>query len=691
MEEQMRLTGFRVMNFRSIEDSGRIEVANRTALVGRNESGKTNLLLALAALNPPDGAEALNEVKDLPRERKLSDFKADMPFIETEWALTDSEAEMLSEKCPSLGGQVTAVVGQYYNGNRWVSFPDSKPVVVDTKFASSHAQQAQKALRAALGSLEEAVVKPVNEAVATLRGKCEAPPKDSNAWAVAVLGSLQALRKAAATASFKLPEDVETPLNALQDYCEDVQAEKERKQEARNYIASLLPVFMFLDDYPELHGHQNLAELVSRLDNPKQLTAADQNFMKLMKVAGLDPKLLRQLLSEGAEKRQLLTNRASATVTAKIRELWKDRELTVRFALDAEYFDTLVSDPTSVFPVEVNLDERSRGFRWFFSFFITFAADTQGGPAEDAVLLLDEPGLYLHALAQDDLLRLFRSDFKNQILYTTHSPFMIPVDELSSIRTVSIAPKIGTTVANDPMGDSRTLFPLQAALGYNIAQALFVGGTNIVVEGVTDFWYLSAVSEQLAAQNRAHLPKDATLTPVGGAQKVSYMVALLASQALNVVVLLDSEKEARATAAELAKQKLIRDEYIMFVGAAFSPERQDADVEDLLDPGIYEALVRESYSKELAGKTLAPNANIPRMVKRFEEAFGAVGLEFRKTRPARLFLRKLAADPNSVLDQATLDRFAALFKLISERLGKLAASGNGQFGYPAGKSTRVGV
>ena len=59
------------------------------------------------------------------------------------------------------------------------------------------------------------------------------------------------------------------------------------------------------------------------------------------------------------------------------------------------------------------MDERSRGFRWFFSFYIVFAADTQGGDAEGAILLLDEPGLFLHALSQADLLRHFDNDFKN--------------------------------------------------------------------------------------------------------------------------------------------------------------------------------------------------------------------------------------------------------------------------------------
>ena len=92
----------------------------------------------------------------------------------------------------------------------------------------------------------------------------------------------------------------------------------------------------------------------------------------------------------------------------------------------------LISDPTQVFDVEVNLNERSRGLRWFFSFYVTFSADTKGGVAQNAILLLDEPGLFLHIESQKDLQLHFEKDFYNQIIYTTHSPFMIPISNARS-------------------------------------------------------------------------------------------------------------------------------------------------------------------------------------------------------------------------------------------------------------------
>ena len=493
------------------------------------------------------------------------------------------------------------------------------------------------------------------------------------------MSSIQALRKVAASGTLELTEKASEGLDELQDYAENIQGENDRLQAARNVVSNARPLFVFLDEYPEIHGSQKLGELVKRIES-KKMEPADYNFMKLMKVAGLDPTHLRQILDaeQGAEERQLLTDRASAMVTEKIRELWKDRELTVHFSLDADHFNILISDPTSVYPVKVNLDERSRGFRWFFSFFVTFAADTEGGPAANAIILLDEPGLYLHATAQADLLKLFKNDFDNQIIYTTHSPFMISVEEMDSVQTVNISQDDGTTVSNDPKGDSRTLFPLQSALGYTIAQTLFIGATSVVVEGVTDFWYLSAASDMLAERG---LAEGVTITPGGGAQKVSYMVALLAAEKPNVVVLFDSEKNARSTAEELARDRLLHEKDIVFVGDAYDPARNDADIEDLLDPDVFRALVDESYTKELAGKTLNLNNNVPRIVKRYELAFEELGLEFNKTRPARLFLKKVGSDPTAVLGADVLERFAIVFDKLNRRLTGKAESGSGPFGY----------
>lgn len=442
-----------------------------------------------------------------------------------------------------------------------------------------------------------------------------------------------------------------------------------------------MPVFIYLDEYPELNGHQNIAEYLERKNEPNRLTPADRNFEKLCKVAGLKPEELHKLHSQNEqEARNQLANRAGAVVTTEIRRLWKDRPLKIRFNLDAAHLDTIISDPNATYDVEVNLNERSRGFRWFFSFYITFSADTNGGEAKDAILLLDEPGLYLHAKSQCDLLTHFERDFENQIIYTTHSPFMVPTHTLDSIRTVNIGESVGTTVTNDPTGDSRTLFPLQAAIGYDLAQSLFIGHNNLVVEGVTDYWVISSISDYLRETGRSSLNQGLIITPAGGAQKVPYMVALLTAQQLNVLVLLDQEKDAKNTRDELVKTRLIREQNVVFVTEAFgTTSPNEADIEDLLDSVVYEELVKESYAEELKGKALSLNPKIPRVAKRFEAAFKDLGIEFHKTRPTRLLLKKMASEPDTILTEDSVRRFETIFAVINERHEKHIARSDAAF------------
>lgn len=248
---------------------------------------------------------------------------------------------------------------------------------------------------------------------------------------------------------------------------------------------------------------------------------------------------------------------------------------------------------------------------------------------------------------------------------------MVPVHALEAVRTVNISEGTGTTVTNDPTGDARTLFPLQAALGYNLAQSLFVGPNSLVVEGVTDYWILSSLSDYLRDKGQAALSDKLTIIPAGGAQKLSYMVALLTSQRLNVLVLLDSETSSLKTQQDLARSKLIREQSIIFVADAFGPSSPaEADIEDLLDPTVYEALVRKSYEKELVGKTLTLNESIPRIAKRFESALRDLGIEFHKTRPSRLLLSRMGSDPSAIVTERATALFARLFSAINDKFAK---------------------
>lgn len=671
----MRLESFRVWNYRSINDSGDINVSRITALLGRNESGKSNLLRALHSLNPADGFEALNPIKDFPRHRRLEDCRDWTKVVSTLWTLTDKERQELTKILPRAAEVRQVEIGRNYK-NRTVSFPDLPPIAFEESDIKAKAKKIAAAVRALAQKQEDGTA--LNTSADSFEASAlETTNQDD--WATDLAKVAKALRTALAGADVDLSDKQEESLSELEQLAKEISGDGDVQQKARNWAAEAMPSFIYVDEYPELDGHQDINDYLNKKAHG-QFEDVDYNFQKLCKVAGLKPEELKKLLDQNdQETRNQLANRASAVVTSEIKRLWKDRALKIRFNLDAQHLDTMISDPTATYDVEVNLNERSRGFQWFFAFYITFSADTKGGDASGSVLLLDEPGLYLHAKSQGDLLRHFENDFSNQILYSTHSPFMVPTHALDSIRTVSISEDSGTTVTNDPAGDSRTLFPLQAALGYDLAQSLFVGPNNLVVEGVTDYWYLSSVGSHFADSALLTLNPEITMTPAGGAQKVSYMVALLTSEDLNVLVLLDSEKDAKSTKDELVKNKLIAQQNVLFVGESFPTAPAEADIEDMLDPAVFEQLVRESYAAELKGKKLVLNASIPRIVKRFEAAFSDLGIPFHKTRPARLFLKKMAIEPEKVLPKDSAARFTALFKLVNERLDKSSTKGGKPF------------
>ena len=671
----MQLKSFRVSNFRSIKDSGHIEVSRITALLGRNESGKSNLLRGLHSLNPLDGFKALDPIKNFPRDRRLEECTDLTDVVHSTWELDEDDKAELLEVLPRATEVTKVEIGRKYNGDhRYIFFPELTAIAFDEADTKSKVKKVAAGMRAK-ASDENAL-----EAAADAFEAKASVTKVRETWATEFAAAAKAARTALATADAELTDAQEGILDGLEELGVSIAGDREAQKNARNWAVGAMPKFFYLDDSPELDGHQDVAAYLHRKAH-NQLNDADRNFEKLCKIAGLKPEKLQELQQKGdAEQRNQLANRASAVVTGEVKRLWKDRELKIRFNLDGNHFDTLISDPTATYDVEVNLNDRSRGFQWFFAFYVTFAADTDGGKVANAILLLDEPGLYLHAKSQGDLMKHFEDDFHNQILYSTHSPFMVPTHRLDSVRTVNIADKVGTTVTNNPTGDAKTLFPLQAALGYDLSQSLFVGPNNLVVEGVTDFWIISAVSSYLSDTGKTALSPDLTLTPAGGAQKVSYMVALLTSESLNVLVLLDLEKESEATKSELLKAKLVREQNVVFVAEAFNPAPGEADIEDLLDPAVYESLIKESYKAELKGKNLQLNAKIPRIAKRVEEAFEDLGIPFHKTRPARLFLTKMANEPDKVLTADSTTRFEALFKLINARLAKQAANGGAPFG-----------
>ena len=298
---------------------------------------------------------------------------------------------------------------------------------------------------------------------------------------------------------------------------------------------------------------------------------------------------------------------------------------------DGQYLKVVVEDELGV---EIELDQRSAGFQWLVSFFVVFFAEAEGAHA-NAILLLDEPGLSLHGLKQREFRQtISRLAQGNQIIYTTHSPFLVGPDELDLIRVVEMTDrddgtKVHTSVtASDPAA----LLPLQEALGYDLAQSLFAQQRNLVLEGLTDFWYFEATAQLLRDADLANLNEKIALLPANAAGKVVYFATILHANNLKVAALLDSDNAGEQAAKQetlvhtLGNRKILRTGDVC-PGAITKPE-----IEDLLR----HTLVAMAQSEPGWDVTAAASSQPQRPIV---DIFAAEIGDFSKYRLAKAYLR----------------------------------------------------
>ena len=360
--------------------------------------------------------------------------------------------------------------------------------------------------------------------------------------------------------------------------------------------------FHLMDDHKPFKGIAYLDQINHRKRH-NQLTDEDKTFLMILEMAELDfDEESQRVTQEDKEQRMFDMNDASVTLTKLLADHWSQRQYKVRIGADGNHIITFISDEFQ--PALVPLNERSKGFQWFFSFDTAFLYETQG-TFKNAVILLDEPGLHLHTAAQRDLLvRLKEYAEGNQLVYTNHMPFMIDMERFDNIRVCMESKDKGSTVSADfYSADEHARFPLQAAIGLSISQSLFVGSYNLVVEGVTDFWLLSTMATIFRSENRISLDERVVITPSGTATKAAYVATMLYAQQLNVVVLLDSDPEGKKAAAGLIKKWIMKDKHVFLLGQILGRE-EETTLEDLFPDKFYLDFVNKAYESELEGKLL---------------------------------------------------------------------------------------
>ncbi|NAY93383.1 AAA family ATPase [Muricauda sp. JGD-17] len=429
------------------------------------------------------------------------------------------------------------------------------------------------------------------------------------------------------------------------------------------------PKFWYFDDYYPLWGKININELHNNPPSDEK----DKTSKALFELARIEPEDILNATEAEYEKYIALLEASSNKITSEIFKYWStNSNLDIDFKIqniknvhgqDEKVLDIRVKSQRH--KITLPLDRRSKGFNWFFSFIIWFSK-IQSDSDSDYILLLDEPGLNLHASAQADLLKFIEElSKKYQLIYTTHSPFMIDTLHLDRVRTCFETDE-GTIISDSVQEkDPNTLFPLQAALGYDIAQNLFISKFNLLVEGPADLIYLTIMSGILEEEKRTFLDEKITIVPVGGLDKVSTFISLLRGQSLNVACLLDTftDQKGKQRVDDLIMFKIIKEKNIRFFDEFVNNGKKTADIEDLFEKEEYLRLFNEAFKGEYTEiKLVDLDKKLDTILKQINKQIGK--RRFNHYRPAHK-LSQLGAD-KSFFKSSTLDNFEKVFEEINK-------------------------
>lgn len=694
----MKLRTVRVREFKSVWDSNAFSVDRVTCLVGKNEAGKTAILQALYRLNPIiEGDGNFDVTDDYPRsdvENYQQDVESGRRKPATVIAATfDLEPIEISAITAEYGvgalerPEVTLSKGYEKSPEGkcflFISVPIDESAIVRhfvKQFELPDALGGPASCQTTLSSLSEFLIaagKQQDSAVAAARVAANSLANEAD--------------KATALEEIKFLAESEQA-KALRARLIDLLANKHLGVHIwETHLRKSFPKFLYFDEYYQMRGHDNVQALKKRkADNT--LERSDHPLLGLIELARLN--LDRLLTTTRTQELKNKLQGASNYLSAQILKYWSQNK-HLRMLFDVR--PALAEDPVGmrqginvwgeVFDskhlVSTGLGTRSAGFVWFFSFLAWYSAQKKNN--EPLVLLLDEPGLSLHGKAQEDLLRYFEAEIvtnpKHQLLYTTHSPFMVDPLHFERVRIVQdrgidsdeqLPREVdGTKVFTDVLeAGPDSLFPLQAALGYEIYQTLFVGPNSLIVEGTSDLLYIQTLSSVLQSRGRVGLDTRWTITPVGGAEKVPTFVALIGSQkGLNVATLIDVQKDSIQTIENLYKKKLLEKTHVLTF-ANFTGSKE-ADIEDMFDESFYLQLVNEEFRDALSASITSADltSRQPRILVRLKEYFSTHPLagrnEFNHYRPARLLAEKVGA---LVIPDATLDRFEIAFKAVNALL-----------------------
>ena len=542
----MRLLKYKVHKFRSVKGTDWIETDQWTCFVGVNESGKTNLLLPLWKFNPADNSTRIDLLLDYPRDEYSKIDENDgkrktEPFIEVLFELSQDELDEFNAKYEEFLKPEEPKEGEEKPTEKELERVDLAKLLLIKK------------------DYED------NFYIYVSDEKCE--EKTEN----------------------------------LKDFI---------GEELFKDICEYIPKFVYYSEYGNLDSDLYLPHVKENLDRIESLSGKERMKARTLKIlfghVNLNPDEILSLGKEfkpnddpqqktadaigeesrNKQKRFAKLESAGTHLSSQFKDWWSQGDYTFRFNADGEYFRIFVSDSERPSPIE--LESRSRGLQWFFSFFLVFLAESKDNH-RDCILLLDEPGLSLHPNAQTDLIRFFeRLSENNQLIYTTHLPFLVDHNSLDRVKAVYT--EKGLTKASNDISkadkEKKAIQPVNAAIGITASQSLLVGCDIVIVEGVSDQFYLTMIKDYLVSKGKFQPKRELVFMPVGGAKGVKPVVSIIhGSNSKLPVSLLDSDGEGKKF-QNILKQGLYSSEQEKVIETDTFTGKTGSEIEDLIPANL---------------------------------------------------------------------------------------------------------
>jgi predicted ATP-dependent endonuclease of OLD family len=533
----VKLVKFRVRNYKSIKDSGDCYFSEGyTILAGKNESGKTSLLEALEDLDKD------REIRDdaTPIEGNVS------PVIYITIRFTYSEVNSLFEDVEEikLDNEELEITIYKYGSNYWLTQETTTVLGLSDVFTAIN-----KKLKDELKKL----------------GYKDFPKKDTINY--------DNLAKSVESFLSSQPSDNQEIITSIREQLSAGNRYTEIARELEDRIVSdYLPRFSLYSTFSD-----RFPDSVSVNELSTNSWIAD-----LEMVSNLDSK---RIASNNSQEQRNHEDRVNAEFTEKFKKYWTQDPICLQVSKDGDnIFFWIKENGTSYKP-----SQRSQGQQWYLSFYIRIVAKIQ----EDRpnVVLIDEPGLYLHAQAQKDLLAVLNDSIISAnypIVFSTHSPYLISRDNIEAVRLVEKTDRETTILGKvhaHSKADEETLTPILTAIGLGMNDSItnVEQQNNIVIEGPEDTFYLQAFKGALPKKRRPQL----NFVSGGGSGNMGIVGAILEGWGCNVKYLLDCDKGGKDGISNLQDTWYVNKDVIFEV----LPDIREATTADILSRADFQKYV----------------------------------------------------------------------------------------------------